>query len=634
MQSLREGGARFCGALGATLFVALLLSLTRTPNVPAFVAAGMFALAIASALRPHRGLLSLAATVPIASWLGRQWQPSVAWPEVLVVAFCAGYCARRALRLRDPARASDALAPPFVLFASVVAVSLVVQVLIDAWRFGNATIGADLLALVSSTYFVTSSTSDPIDAAMRLLESLIILRAAATVARDMPGFGIRAAQWVVGGASAAAALNLLRLWEAAARLESPIVAFGKYLLTQRLNVHYADVNAAGSYFVLTLFAAIGLALAPKGRRWLVPVVVIGSSIWIAGSRLAMMTGLLAMLLPAGARAMRIRSGGIRGTTIAVAALLLALLSAAAAYSIPERGNQQSAVTAVQVRWELAQASLRMAASTPMFGVGVGRYYSRSGEFSSPELLRIFPPAVHENAHNNFLQILGELGLVGFVALGWLLVTAGRLSARLLAENVRDPIRWGLVTGLVAFVLSWLGSHPLLIDEPAITFWLVLGVICGWSLSVAPLSSEPSRSLAVVGILALVTAVSIPVQIVHQRADFNLEHRGVGLSAWQDAVDGVRYRIAGSTCSVFVPSQAQMITMPVRPARGMPDVRVRLVLDGRPADVVNVTADQWNQIRLRLPQDRHAPRFRRLELRVENAPADAPPILLVGKVEPR
>ncbi len=347
----------------------------------------------------------------------------------------------------------------------------------------------------------------------------------------------------------------------------------------------------------------------------------------------MMAGLLAILVPAGARAMRIRRGSIRGTTLAVAALVLALLSAAAAYLVPERGNQQSAITAVQVRWELARTSLRMAASAPLFGVGVGRYYSRSGEFSSPELLRIFPPAIHENAHNNFLQILGELGIVGLAALAWLLATAVTLIGRLLRANSHDPVRWGLVTGLFAFVLSWLGSHPLLIDEPAITFWLVLGVACGWSLS-GTTSGTPRRSIAIAGAVAILAAASIPFQVGRQRADFDLDHRGVGLSAWQDAVDGVRYRLAGATSAVFIPSQAQTITMPVRLVRGASGVRVHLTLDGRPADVVYVDPDRWQPLRLHLPQDRRAPRFRRLEIRVENATSDSTPILMLGKIEPR
>jgi O-antigen ligase len=634
MRQLRASGARAGAALVTVCFLSLLLSLLHVPAVPAAAIAGLLALVVLSMLRPDQGLACLAVFVPIASWIGRQWNPSVSWPETMVVAFCAGYCARGAAWRRggDDSHAPNSLAPPILLAVALVATSLAVQLSIDAWRFGNDSVAADLQALFASNYFLSSATSDPIDAAMRLLESLVVLHAAAAVTRRSPRFGATAAAWIAIGASAAAALNLARLWEAAARLENPLTEFVRYFLTQRLNVHYSDVNAAGSYFVLTMFAAIGLALSPRRWPWLLAVATIGSSIWIAGSRLAMVAGLIAILLPAGARAMRIRRGSVRGTTLA--ALVIAILAAGGAYFIPERGNQQSALTAVHVRWELAQTSLRMTAAAPTFGVGVGRYYSLSGEYSSPELLRLFPPAVHENAHNNFLQILGELGIVGFIALAWLLTSAAAASARLLRHNAHEPIRWGLVTGLVAFVLSWLGSHPLLVDEPAITFWLVLGVVCGWADGVAPVARSRAP-LAFAGILAAIVAVSIPVRVVQQRGNFNLEHRGVGLSAWQDAIDGVRYRVGGTSCSVFIPAHAQTISLPVRAVQGVRDVRLRVALDGRPADVLSVMDDRWQQLRLRLPQDRKAPRFRRLEFLVENPPANGgTQILMIGKVESR
>ena len=104
--------------------------------------------------------------------------------------------------------------------------------------------------------------------------------------------------------------------------------------------------------------------------------------------------------------------------------------------------------AAAVRWELAQTSLRMTASRPSFGVGIGSFYCAVRRIRSPELLRIFPPAIHENAHNNFLQILAELGDRGVCRRSCgcsgkaAMLCAGVCSAPIL----HDPLRWGTVDG--------------------------------------------------------------------------------------------------------------------------------------------------------------------------------------------
>jgi len=448
----------------------------------------------------------------------------------------------------------------------------------------------------------------------------------------VPDFGRRLTVWLTIGATAAAALNLVRLWEGATRMEAPLAAFARYLLTERLNVHYADVNAAGSYWVLMLFIAIGLVCAPRSRAWLISTTLIAISLWLSGSRMAYVAGVLAMLPPAVVMVARISRVGVRATALASAAIVLAIAAGGAAYAIPTRGNQQSPLAAFKVRWELAMTSFRMAAEHPSFGIGIGRYYSRSGEFSSPELLQLFPPAIHENAHNNFLQLLAELGIVGFGVIAWLLTLAVLLGVRLVRAGPRDTVRWGLVVGVIAFVLSWLGSHPLLIDEPAMMFWIVLGLVCGWGEVVSTPPGTP-RSFTIAAALIIATIVSVPVRFVQQRADFNLEHRGVGVSPWQNAIDGVRYRLAQSTSSVFIPSDARVIVVPLRATSAHHELRVRMSLDGRPADVVTVFNDRWQSLRIQVPQERRAPRFRRLELRVDGIAA-SDDVLMIGKVEAR
>lgn len=631
----RVGGwsRRSAAALGAALFLLLLASLTGVPGVPRLVFAELAALVVLAALRPERALILLAVTTPVVGWIGRQWHPTLSWAETGAAAFCAGYCLRTALAGRDD-DPPDALDAPVLLTAGVVIASLAAQILIDDWRFGAAATLAGLRELATGWYFLMASNAEPIDAAMRLLESLIVLRAAATVARRTAGFAPRLIAWAVAGAALAASLNLFRLWEGAARVDTPLAAFVQLLRHARFNISYGDVNAAGSYFVLTLFAAAGLALARGRRAWILAAFVIASSVWITSSRTAMIVAALALLVPAAAFATRIRAVTARRAAIGGSAVALALAAGAAAYAIPQRGNQQSVLAATRVRMEMAATSFRMTASSPVFGVGVGRYYSRSGEFSSPELLQLFPPAVHENAHNNFLQLLAELGIVGLAAVVWLLWSCARLSASLLAADLRDPVRWGLVTGLVSFVLSWLGGHPLLLDEPALTFWLLLGVACGWAAQHLPFPSPRHASATwVAGILTLFVAASVPVQVLQQRAAFDLEHRGIGLSPWQTALDGIRYRLAASQSSVFVPASAQMVIIPLRSVAVAPEVKVELRLDDRPADVVTVVSDRWHYLRLQLAGAGGGPRFRRLDLRVTPDSGDAS-VLMIGKVEPR
>lgn len=614
---------------GSAFFATLLLSLARFDNVPTFVP-GFFALLMAFVVwRPAGGLLLLAGAIPIATWIGRRWNPLVAWPEALVVTFLAGYCLHAAVRTR---RAADRFTVPLLLMSIVVVASLAVQLTTLHWRVGPAVFRADLLNLIGTDYFLVTGSADAIDAAMRLLESLLLFRAATSVSQVLPGFLPRLAGCFVAGAAAAGTLNLWRLWEAAQRAEAPVAAFLGYISSIRLNVHYGDLNAAGSYFILALFVAMGLVLRSKRRLWAAAAVPIVAAAWVAGSRAAFGGAVVAALLPFGALTQRIQPR--IGTRVwAGAALLACLIALSAAYFLPGRGDQARFTTALFVRWELAQTSGRMWAARPAFGLELGEYYRRSGEFSSPELLRIFPPAHNENAHNNFLQILAELGTAGFAAFAWLLGLSAAACARLLRADPYDPLRWALVTGLLAFVLTWLGGHPLLIDEPAFSFWILLGAASGRGLGPpAPdLRTRRRAWLTAAAIVALVA--SIPARAERQMAEADLDHVGIGLSAWQDELDGVRYRIAARTSTVFLPAHARSVTIPLRGIDAGEELRVELRLDGRSADVVRVPADRWLALRLALPASREGPRFRRLDLIVNERPSTDPALLMIGKVEP-
>jgi hypothetical protein len=627
MTPLPDLGRRVGAAIATALAVALLSSLARVDHVPPLIVAALAALAVLAALRPHAALLVLAALVPLASWIGRWWNPYVSWSEALVVAFAAGYCARGLMR--GAAEGND-LDAPLALAAIVIAASLGVQLLVDGWRFGFESVRLLLWDLVRAAYFVPSLAGDPIDSSMRLLESLLLLRAASTAAERLPGFQAAFARWFVASAAVAGGVNVARLWEAAARLDSPLSAFVQYLLSVRLNVHYRDLNAASSYFVMAAGPAV--ALAWQRAWWSAALLPILGGLWIGGSRAAMVAGLVAAMLPA---SRLIPSAGRRVLRVAaIAGILVALafLAAAVASYAPQRGNQAPWSTAIFVRWELARTSIRMLEADPSFGVGIGRYYQRSAEFSSPGLLEVFPAARNENAHNNFLQILAELGLAGFGAMAWVLWTAGRRVVRTLGALPGNPLSWGMAAGLLAFVLSWFAGHPLIIDEPAFAFWLLLGATCGTGASSVS-HGRPRVVVWSVAVVMVIVGLTIPVRVARERADTSLEHYGIGLSQWQDALEGVRYRTGGETSAVFVPSYAQTVTVPLRASPPGNPLQVELRLDGRPANVIAVPSDRWYFFKLILPAARERQRVYRLDLRLLD-PRPPRATLMIGKVEPR
>ena len=114
---------------------------------------------------------------------------------------------------------------------------------------------------------------------------------------------------------------------------------------------------------------------------------------------------------------------------------------------------------------------------PAFGVGIGNFRSVSRHYVTdeyPQLRRWAPRG--QNAHNNFLQILGELGIPGLLAFLWLVVPVAR-RWRWEPASAADTVVYAsaMAAGLATFLISALFGHPLLIPQVAAAFFLVLGL---------------------------------------------------------------------------------------------------------------------------------------------------------------
>jgi O-antigen ligase len=521
--------------------------------------------------------------------------------------------------------------------AAIVVASMAVQLAVVFERLGGPAFREQLAELVfEADLLMTNRRLPAVNTAGVLLEGLLLFYAAARLAERSPSFTRRAMTAVAAGAFVAAAGNVWRVLQVATRYDLSLTGFVDLASRQRINVHYGDLNAAGSYFVLTLWTTIALVLGGGHRAWTAASAVIAAGLWITGSRTAMFAGLIACIVPLASAMAGVR---VRRWAIGVGACAAVLIAAAGFTALmPSRGNQASLSTAFQIRVELARTAMNMVASRPLFGIGAGEFYQRTEEFSSPTLLAVFPRARHENAHNNFLQILAELGVVGFAAFIWILALAAHRTTGAIAAG--DRLMSGVAAGMLAFLLSCLGGHPLLIPEVSATFWLVLGVLSCRRPSEATADTPAPRPAArlrltrIVAAVAMILIATVPLRARRQIAESNLEHVGIGLSSWRRTPDNRQYRIlSGRTAAVFVPGDAGGVTLPLR-AAGRSSLEVELSLDGRLANVVNVRSDDWTTVVVVVPPRDAGRRFRRVDLSVRG---DVPPkgdVLLVGKVEPR
>jgi len=242
----------------------------------------------------------------------------------------------------------------------------------------------------------------------------------------------------------------------------------------------------------------------------------------------------------------------------------------------------------------------MTASAPIFGVGIGRYFELSGRFMPQSIYWSF---FHENAHNNFLQIAGELGLAGLAAFVWLVAAATARIVRGLRARPADAVLVASATGAGVFVATWLTSHPLLVPEVAYAFWIVFGIALGRADAVPPADRPSATGMrrAIVWLAVAVLIVSVPLRARAAIAGTPRDTLDYGFYDWEND-NGFRYRWSSRRAAFFVPPEAREVYLPLRSMmiRGHLDpVRVNIAVNGRVLDAFIAQGD-WSTVQLRLP----------------------------------
>jgi hypothetical protein len=389
--------------------------------------------------------------------------------------------------------------------------------------------------------------------------------------------------------------------------------------------HLPDVNAAGSYFGMSLCLALGMAARTRGRGlafWSAGAVAAFVGLRLSESRSALYATLtvvaLALAWAATARwPLRVRAAGL------ATLLCLALVLGYARTRIIER---DPTFRGAGFRQQFNATSLRMMRSRPLFGIGVGQYYTSSSLFLSPELAWTYG---FENAHNYFLQVGAELGVTGLVVfVGWIGVVLMH-SAKAITAASLDRRLLGASGGVAIVCAACLSGHPLLIDEVMFPFWMLFGLTAGLSGSALwhaaereagahEMSSARRRRRVTATAMGAILIASIAVSTTRPPLAPVASAAVDGFYAWETAKDGTRFRWAGQYASLFVPGDVRAVRVPMRmpaEARAISPLGVEVRSWGRSRGRVLI-ADAWEDVYVPLG-DVPAPKgYRRVDLRLD------------------
>ena len=286
----------------------------------------------------------------------------------------------------------------------------------------------------------------------------------------------------------------------------------------------------------------------------------------------------------------------RRTLLIGAALGILLIG----FAIRPRGTgQPDANVALGVRAELTQIGLRVAGIHPIFGVGPGQFQEASKAFITPGFAMRAAGYTGENAHNQFIQTLAELGTVGLLPFLWLVFLPVHHGVKSIVRRTASLLLAALTWGVVAFLISCLLGHPLLLPQVLTLFFLALGATAGVLPEPPALARPLVRWFGVAAIVVL--CISVLFRMDARRRAAELDNVILGGTSVRGTMDDVRFRQVEPRSVWFVASAVKSVTMPLRrAAESTKPCRVAVTIDGQATTETAPTSETWLRLELPLP----------------------------------
>ena len=236
---------------------------------------------------------------------------------------------------------------------------------------------------------------------------------------------------------------------------------------------------AGVFFLIVLSRLMFDRSSYDRVFWTILLFIFGIGLLVCFSRGVW----LSLIVAVGFLLMQIKTGEQHRKVMFVGALtvlLLLIVSLPGASNIAQErissvfNFQFASNQARLLRWGQA---LLMFLESPIIGKGYGAFAILYEEDAS--LVGEYTSQFQLGAHSEYLQVLAELGIVGFAAWMWLVITFFRYGFRAL-RDIEDGFHRSLIIGLLSVEISLLVhfvvNNLLNGDAIAIPFWLTYGLL--------------------------------------------------------------------------------------------------------------------------------------------------------------
>lgn len=590
----------------AVLPCAILVVALLSPDTPHLARVFLVAIFGVTLWSPASGLLATAALAPLGAYFAAlDGLVDFRLSEIILLSFLAA-CLLRIDEGRSTQQGPRLPRYSWIAawFFSVLIASLSFALCRQLLRYPTVgALGTDL-ETIALHYFGYRDPTGISDIA-RMIEGFAIVGAAMTLFRRKPGLATSLPTALALSAIAAAATSVL-LWFGIGPAQ---VLAREAVIGYRFSAHVLDPNAAGSQFVLVLCLALGMALRDRGRRrgfWIVTAAACIAGLWMSRSRtaeaaagLAIPVAFLWALTTGWTRAKRL---SLIGAVVGV----LVVFGAVRAVQI----ERDPTYTASGFRQQFVMSSFRVIGTHPYLGIGPGRYFRDSPNFLTAQLAWAYGS---ENAHNNFLEITTEAGIIGFFLYATWFAVALILAFRGLAHTPRDWRLLGCVAGVVAFLGTCLTGHPLLVPEVAMVFFFQLALAA--SLGGSVLLNSPSkaggytkadkrvilwRAITVVGtiLFAVLPAWTLekPLLPVHLEEVDGMYYADGGIA------DDIPFRWTRKFASLYVDASTRAIEIPLRsPLAGKTKEPTLVEISSAGVTLANVpVGDKWTWVTVSIP----------------------------------